>query len=181
MEVGEVKDPKSVERGRQVGHPDIEHAPFDPLGLEEPPREAGSRGDHSTPDDTGRCGPLKSYSCSARIRPWASATARRTSSLVPGAAPFPDGSEATSERRREEISAAAAAAAERDDEELLPHSRLDRLELVDDGRHRDDVALEPKLGLLEPCRHSDQLREVEDRHLKALPGLRLELLLPGVE
>ena len=41
--------------------------------------------------------------------------------------------------------------------------------------------LKLQLGLLEARRDADQLREVEDRHLEPLAGLRLELLLPRVE
>src|SRR5262249_46346901 len=54
-------------------------------------------------------------------------------------------------------------------------------ELLENGRHGDDVALELQLGLLEAGGDADQLREVQDRQLVALPGRRLELLLPRVE
>src|SRR2546425_174903 len=56
-----------------------------------------------------------------------------------------------------------------------------RLELVQDRRDRDDVALELQLRLLEPCGDADQLREVQDRHRVVLAGRLLQLRLPGVE
>src|SRR5262245_27660344 len=43
------------------------------------------------------------------------------------------------------------------------------------------MALETELGVIEPGRHSDQLREMQDRHLVALAGRRLEFLLPGIK
>ena len=54
-------------------------------------------------------------------------------------------------------------------------------ELLEHRLHRDDVALEAELRVLEAGGDADQLREVEDRHLEVLAGLLLELRLPRVE
>src|SRR6266536_948567 len=43
------------------------------------------------------------------------------------------------------------------------------------------MALELQLRLLEPSRHADQLREVEDGHLERLAGRGFQLGLPRVE
>src|SRR5262249_38550673 len=61
--------------------------------------------------------------------------------------------------------------------------RLRRLdpELLDDRIDRYDVALELQLGLVQPGRDSDQLREVDDRHAERAAGRLLELRLPRVE
>ena len=58
--------------------------------------------------------------------------------------------------------------------------RLER-ELLEHWVHRDDVALEAELRVLEPGRNADELREVEDRHLEVLARLLPELRLPCVE
>ena len=49
------------------------------------------------------------------------------------------------------------------------------------GVDRHDVPLELQLGLLEPGGDTDELREVEDRHLEVLARRRLQLRLPRVE
>src|SRR5262249_52561458 len=55
------------------------------------------------------------------------------------------------------------------------------LELLDDRLDGDDVPLELQLGLLEPGRDADQLRQMQDRHLEVLAGRLLQLRLPRVE
>src|SRR5205823_10832714 len=55
------------------------------------------------------------------------------------------------------------------------------LELLQNGRDRDDMPLELQLGFLEAGRDADELRQVEDRHLEVLAGRGLQLRLPGVE
>ena len=62
-----------------------------------------------------------------------------------------------------------------------PHEPSLQRELLEHGLHRDDVALEAELRVLEARGDADQLREVEDRHLEVLAGLLLELRLPCVE
>src|SRR5262245_9996374 len=49
------------------------------------------------------------------------------------------------------------------------------------ARHRDDVALELQLRLLQPGGDADQLREMHDRQVVALAVRGRELLLPRVE
>src|SRR5205823_6354208 len=62
-----------------------------------------------------------------------------------------------------------------------PKSPSSDFEFLDDRLHGHDVPLELQLRLLETGRHTDQLREVEDRHLEVPPGLRVQLRLPRVE
>src|SRR3954447_6798844 len=57
-------------------------------------------------------------------------------------------------------------------------ARFSDLQLLERRPRVDDVVLELQLGLLEPGCDADELREVEDRQLEALPGRRLELRLP---
>src|SRR6185503_1918427 len=58
---------------------------------------------------------------------------------------------------------------------------LGSFQLFEDWVYRHDVALELELGVVEARRDADQLGEVQDWHLVRLAGLRLELLLPGVQ
>src|SRR5947208_8225290 len=44
---------------------------------------------------------------------------------------------------------------------VLADDEASDFELLEHGRYRDDMALELPLGLLEPRRHADQLREVQ--------------------
>jgi hypothetical protein len=55
------------------------------------------------------------------------------------------------------------------------------LELVKHGLDRDHVPLELELGVLEPRRDADQLREVEDRHVEVAAGPLAQLRLPRIE
>src|SRR3954465_10914048 len=55
------------------------------------------------------------------------------------------------------------------------------LGLLEDRVDGHDVPLELELGVLESRGDPDQLRQVQDRHLEAAAGRRLELRLPRVE
>src|SRR5690349_647013 len=62
-----------------------------------------------------------------------------------------------------------------------PAGTCSDFELLEHGLHRDDVALELQLRLLQPGGDADQLREVQDRHLEVLPSRGLQLRLPRVQ
>src|SRR5438045_3927460 len=47
-----------------------------------------------------------------------------------------------------------------------PETCSSDLELLQNGRDRDDMPLELQLGFLEAGRDADELRQVEDRHLE---------------
>ena len=85
---------------------------------------------------------------------------------------------AVEEGRRQTV---AALGPRRPYKNMYPNCRGSDFELLERRRDRYHMALELELGIRQAGGHSDQLRQVQDRHLEVLAGPLAELRLPRVK